>query len=274
MIVYPNAKINLGLQVLAKRVDGYHDLDTVFYPVNLQDALEVHVCEGEASYRLHLIGMPVEGSEADNLVVKAYCLLKEKYALPPVDIHLFKHIPTGAGLGGGSSDAAFMLRLLDERFELHLTEPELAAYATRLGADCPFFLKNKPMLAGGIGERLSPVSVSLKGMHIVIVKPDVSVSTREAFAGIAPHRPERTVREAIAYPVEEWKHVLLNDFEPGIFKLHPEIGALKERMYALGAIYAAMSGSGSAVYGLFKEHLEDVESHFKNLFCRQRELQY
>ena len=252
MITFPNAKINLGLNIVEKRPDGYHNLETVFYPVPLEDALEVNILhEGNEKFRLHQAGLEIEGEVENNLVVKAYKLLDEKFNLPPVDIHLFKHIPSGAGLGGGSSDAAYMLKLLNEKFNLALTDETLEEYAAKLGADCAFFIRNAPTYAEGIGNLFSPISLSLKGYQIVLVKPDIFVSTREAFSNIHPHRPKYPVREAIQRPVQEWKDTLINDFEASVFPQHPVIGEIKEELYHQGAIYASMSGSGSSVFGLF-----------------------
>lgn len=252
MLVFPNIKINLGLSITEKRPDGYHNLETVFYPVALEDALEIRTSPNtDRKFTLHQYGMEIAGNPEENLVVKAYSLLDREFHLPPVEIHLYKHIPSGAGLGGGSSDAAFMLKSLNDYFQLGLSEERLEVYAATLGADCAFFIKNKPTYAEGIGNLFSPVELSLSGYQIMIVKPDVFVSTREAFANIHPHRPEYPVKEVIRRPVAEWKDTLLNDFEASVFPCHPIIGEIKEKLYQQGAIYAAMSGSGSSVFGLF-----------------------
>lgn len=252
MLTFPNIKINLGLSITEKRPDGYHNLETVFYPVNLEDALEIRTSsQAEKKITLHQYGMEIAGNPEDNLVAKAYSLLDKEFHLPPVEIHLYKHIPSGAGLGGGSSDAAFMLKLLNEQFHLNLSEEQLEIYAATLGADCAFFIKNKPVYAEGIGNIFSPIELSLKGYQIMIVKPDVFVSTREAFANIHPHHPEYPVKEVIRRPVAEWKDTLINDFEASVFPQHPVIGEIKQELYNQGAIYASMSGSGSSVFGLF-----------------------
>ena len=253
MITFPNAKINLGLNITAKRPDGYHNLETVFYPVPIEDALEIHVLNNstDKKFALHQAGMEITGNAEDNLVVKAYLLLDKEFNLPPVDIHLYKHIPSGAGLGGGSSDAAFMLKLLNERFELKLTDEKLEEYAATLGADCAFFIKNTPTYAEGIGNIFSPLSLSLKGYQILLVKPDIFVSTREAFSLVRPHEPEYSLKEIITHPVSEWKEQIVNDFEASVFPQYPVIGEIKEELYKNGAMYAAMSGSGSSVFGLF-----------------------
>ena len=252
MITFPNLKINLGLSITEKRPDGYHNLETVFYPVALEDALEIRTNpEAQQKFTLHQHGMEIAGNPENNLVVKAYLLLDKEFHLPPVEIHLYKHIPSGAGLGGGSSDAAFMLKLLNEHYNLQLSDNQLEDYAATLGADCAFFIKNTPTYAEGIGNIFSPIELSLKGYRIMIVKPDVFVSTREAFANIRPHRPEYPVREVIRRPVAEWKDTLINDFEASVFPQYPVIGEIKEELYHQGAIYASMSGSGSSVFGLF-----------------------
>lgn len=253
MICFPNAKINLGLSVVERRPDGYHNLETVFYPVaGLEDALEIHPASDlQTDCALHLYGNAVEGSIDDNLVVKAYRLLKAHHHLPPLHIYLYKRIPSGAGLGGGSADASFMLRLLNQRFELALSLEELEHYASQLGADCPFFIRNTPTFAEGTGNLFSPIELSLKGYGIVVIKPDVFVSTREAFAHICPHRPLQSIREVLAQPVQTWRTALVNDFERSVFRQHPEIAIVKQRLYDSGAVYASMSGSGSAVFGLY-----------------------
>ena len=262
MITFPNAKINLGLNITEKRPDGYHNLETVFYPVPIEDALEIHVqnnCQLPAAngqvqkFSLHQAGLEITGNAADNLVVKAYLMLDKVFDLPPVDIHLFKHIPSGAGLGGGSADAAFMLKLLNNKFELGLPDDTLEEYAAKLGADCAFFIKNRPTYAEGIGNIFSPLPLSLKGYRIWLVKPDIFVSTRDAFAKIKPHHPEMSLKEIAQLPVEEWNGRMVNDFEESVFPQFPAIGEIKEEMYRQGAVYASMSGSGSSVYGLFKE---------------------
>lgn len=275
MIIFPNAKINLGLNIVEKRPDGYHNLETIFYPINLQDALEVTRRENnDKEYTLHISGSPLEGEPEDNLVVKAYKLLKKDYpGLLPVDIHMYKHIPAGAGLGGGSSDAACMIKLLNDKFSLGLSTERMEEYAVKLGADCAFFIRNKPVFATGIGNLFEPVELSLKGYHIILIKPDIFVSTRDAFAEIKPVRPAVSLKEIVKQPMETWKHSMKNDFEDSVFKKFPEIAAIKDELYDLGAVYAAMSGSGSSVYGIFKAPIENVEDKFCGCFCRQRALE-
>lgn len=262
MITFPGSKINLGLNIIEKRPDGYHNLETIFYPIPVEDALEITPKrDGDGKYRLHQAGIEIAGEAEDNLVVRAYRLLDELFGLPPIDIHLFKRIPSGAGLGGGSADAAFMLKMLNEQFNLGLSPDRLEEYAARLGADCAFFIRNVPTYAEGIGNLFSPVSLSLKGYQLWLVKPDIFVSTREAFAQIKPHRPEQSLRETIQLPVEAWKNHMVNDFEASVFPQFPAIGEIKEEMYRQGALYTSMSGSGSSVYGLFADDavLPDID---------------
>jgi 4-diphosphocytidyl-2-C-methyl-D-erythritol kinase len=274
MITYPNAKINLGLNIVEKRPDGYHNLETVFYPINLQDALEVNVQEGEDEFSLKVSGVPIEGEPENNLVVKAYRLLKKDYPdIPAIDIHMYKHIPTGAGLGGGSSDAAFMIKLLNEKFRLNLSIEKMEEYAAILGADCAFFIQNKPVFATGIGNIFEPIQLSLKGYYLVLVKPDIFVSTKDAFAHITPMKPTQSLKEIIRMPVETWRATMKNDFEESVFQKFPEIAAIKDKLYDLGAIYASMSGSGSSVFGIFREQVEFVDEIFSGCFCRQRALE-
>lgn len=258
MIVFPNAKINLGLRVTGRRSDGYHDLDTIFYPIPLCDALEVvpMTASQQADIQLHLVGAELEGALSDNLVVRAYRLLKGEFPnLPAVEVWLYKHIPSGAGLGGGSADATFMLRLLNTMFTLGLTDERLEALSTSLGADCPFFVRNTAVRATGTGNVFSPVTINLKGYKIVVVKPPVFVSTREAFGKIDEllndERSAVSEEAADAYGTLLSPQTLTNDFERSVFPLHPELAAIKRKLYDAGATYASMSGSGSALYGLF-----------------------
>lgn len=274
MITYPNAKINLGLNIVEKRPDGYHNLETVFYPINLQDALEVTLLEGEKEYALTLSGTPIEGDPDQNLIVKAYRLLKQDFPdMPAIDIHMYKHIPTGAGLGGGSADAAFMIKLLNEKFKLGLGIEKMEEYAASLGADCAFFIQNKPVFATGIGNIFEPIQLSLKGYYLVLVKPDIFVSTKDAFSLIQPMKPTQSLKEIARMPVETWRATMKNDFEISVFQKYPEIAAIKDKLYDMGAIYASMSGSGSSVYGIFREQVEFVDEIFNGCFCRQRALE-
>lgn len=248
MISFPNAKINLGLYIERRRPDGYHDISTVFYPVPLTDAVEIIPARHTS---LHTYGNRVDCPPEKNLVMKAYRMMAEEFSLPEAEIHLYKHIPDGAGLGGGSSDATAVIRLLNTMFSLGLDDAQLAARAAKLGADCPFFVYNRPMAARGIGNEFSPVGLNLSGMTIVIVKPDVSVPTAAAYAGVTPRMPSEPVEKTILRRPEEWRDTLANDFEASVFPVHPELADLKQSFYNAGAVYASMSGSGSAIFGLF-----------------------
>lgn len=253
MVAFANAKINIGLQVLRRRNDGYHDLETVFYPLNIHDVVEV-VEAAEVQFTLSGLDIPDDGR--DNLCLRAFRMLQEVYDLPPVHIYLHKAIPVGAGLGGGSADAAVLLTLLNQQFKLGLGEPQLIAYASRLGADCAFFIRNKPVFATGTGNVFRDVEIDLSPYHVVMVKPDVHVSTGEAYGAVTPDPTSRQLATAITLPVETWRETIVNDFEAPIFARYPEIGAIKTFLYDNGAVFAAMSGSGSAVYGLFPTRTE------------------
>ena len=258
MLTFPNAKINLGLNVVEKRPDGYHNLETVFYPVPITDALEVFPMDKDFPSAfdcdLKVTNISIDGDEQKNLVVKAYNLLKQDFpTLPRIHIHLYKGIPTQAGMGGGSSDCGFMITLLNRQFQLGLSDEQMIDYAARLGADCAFFVLNKPCYAEGIGEKLQPVALDLKGWYLAVVRPAIPVPTREAFSLIVPQYPSKNCRDIVMQPVETWRQELTNDFEKSVFALHPEIGAIKDRLYDKGAVYAAMSGSGSSLFGLFRE---------------------
>lgn len=257
MINFPIAKINLGLNVVSKRDDGYHNLETVFYPVPIKDALEVFPMEdgfpSDVRCDLKVTNLFIDGDEQKNLVVKAYNMIAQDYELPRVHVHLYKHIPTQAGMGGGSSNCAYMIRLLNEMFSLGMSDEKMIGYAARLGADCAFFIKAQPAYAEGIGEKLQPISIDLSGYKMLVVRPNIPVSTKEAFSLITPQVPKKNCLDIVRQPIETWKDELVNDFERSIFAIHPEIGRLKEMMYEQGAVYAAMSGSGSSVFGLFSD---------------------
>ena len=258
MLTFPNAKINLGLNVVEKRPDGYHNLETVFYPVPITDALELFPMDKDFPSAfdcdLKVTNISIDGDEQKNLVVKAYNLLKQDFpTLPRIHIHLYKGIPTQAGMGGGSSDCGFMITLLNRQFQLGLSDEQMIDYAARLGADCAFFVLNKPCYAEGIGEKLQPVALDLKGWYLAVVRPAIPVPTREAFSLIVPQYPSKNCRDIVMQPVETWRQELTNDFEKSVFALYPEIGAIKDRLYDKGAVYAAMSGSGSSLFGLFRE---------------------
>ncbi len=286
MITFPCAKINLGLNIVSKREDGYHNLETVFYPIPLTDALEIKRMDeefpSEVACDLKVTGNAVECDEQKNLVVKAYNLLAADYELPRIHTHLVKRIPSQAGLGGGSADAAYMIRLLDERFRLNIGNPEMERYAAKLGADCAFFITADPEDGGsasyaeGIGDVLMPVSVpndNLHGKYIVVVKRgDIAVSTKEAYAAITPKKPAKCCRDIVRQPIDTWKEELVNDFEAPIFAMHPELAEIKQKLYDLGAAYAAMSGSGSAIFGIFKHKPAHIEEQFEGMFCKVMKL--
>lgn len=256
MIIFPNCKINLGLRILRKRPDGYHDLETVFYPVALRDALEIiplGAHEHTSAFPFSLSGAELKGQPTSNLCVRAYKLLKKDFpALPRIRMHLHKQVPAGAGLGGGSADAAFTLVLLNRMFRLNLSTSQLMTYAAELGSDCPFFILNRPCLASGRGEELEEIPVNLKGYRILLVNPGIHIDTAMAFLQIIPAVPEKPVGEIIrSLPFERWKDELINDFEKAIFPRHSEIAEIKDELYRQGAVYASMSGSGSTVFGFF-----------------------
>ncbi len=274
MIRFPNAKINLGLSVVRKREDGYHDLETVFYPVPICDVLEVHPND-KGEIAIISSGIEVTDNIEDNLIVKAYRKMQQYHDLPGVDVYFKKQIPFGAGLGGGSADASFMLLMLRDLFLPEVTDEQLEGYAALIGADCAFFIKNKPVYAEGIGEVFSPISVSLKGYKLVIVKPDVHVSTRDAFGNIVAAKPEFGVKEVIEnMPIEEWADRLKNDFETTVFAKHPLLGDIKQKLYDMGAVYASMTGSGASLYGLFRSEDEIDKNSFPGCFFWQGECKY
>jgi 4-diphosphocytidyl-2-C-methyl-D-erythritol kinase len=252
MILFPNAKINIGLDIVSRRADGYHNISTLFYPIPWKDILEIVPAKGEES-TLTVTGRKVDCPAEKNLVMKAYRKLNEVVPLPPVDIFLHKVIPDGAGLGGGSADAAFTLVGLNRLFELGLTDEQLAEVAAEIGADCPFFIYNKPMLAEGIGNKFSATDLDLSSYTIAVIKPEEAVSTKEAYAGVTPEEPKTAISEAVKRDIGEWKYTVKNDFERSIFPNHPVIAEIKQHLYDIGAIYASMSGSGSSVYGIFSD---------------------
>lgn len=274
MLTKPICKINLGLNVVERRPDGYHNLETVFYPVPICDTLEVFEMDDAfpSPYNcdLKVTNITIDGDEQKNLVVRAYNLLKQDFpSLPRIHAHLYKDIPTQAGMGGGSSDCGFMITLLNEQFHLGLSNEQMIRYAARLGADCAFFILNKPCYAEGIGERLEPIDLDLSGWYLAVVRPDIPVPTKEAFSLITPQHPAKNCRDIVMQPVETWRDGLTNDFEKSVFALHPEIGDIKDRLYDLGATYAAMSGSGSSLFGLFRQTVSldefDAEGTFRTI---------
>ncbi len=277
MITFPNAKINLGLNIVEKRPDGYHNLETIFYPIALQDILEVTPRKSVATekYTLTMYDAPFDGNIDDNLVIKAYNALAADYTLPSLDFFLYKKIPTGAGLGGGSADAAYALKMINDVAGLSLGDDELEKYAAKIGADCAFFIRNKPAFATGIGNILSPADVSLAGYTLVLVKPEIHISTKDAYAQVTPAKPIVPIKDIVKRPLSEWRTLLVNDFEKSVFAKYPEVETIKEKLYAIGAEYASMSGSGSAFFGIFKETQDEakIQELFTGCFCRVIELQ-
>ncbi len=263
MIVFPNAKINIGLNITEKRIDGFHNIETIFYPINLSDILEFVELKDKTQFTN--TGLQINGTKENNLVLKAYFLLKEKYKLPELNIHLHKIIPFGAGLGGGSSDAVFMLKSLNNFFNLKLRNDELENFAQKLGSDCPFFLKNKPVFAEETGNIFTNINLDLSSYYILLVKPDIHISTKDAFSGINPKKPEISIKELIKLPFKQWKEKIKNDFEESVYKIHPEIRNIKQTLYNTGALYAQMSGSGSSVFGIFSKKPE-ITNTFNNYF--------
>lgn len=257
MIAFPNAKINIGLNVVSKREDGFHNLETIFYPVKLSDALEFVPAE---KTELSNSGFVIDGQPENNLVLKAYQIIKKDFRIPPVKFHLHKAIPFGAGLGGGSADAAFALKMLNEYFKLNLTHSQLEEYASRLGSDCPFFIRNKPVFASGTGNIFQNIDLDLTEHSIVILKPPFSVNTAQAYKGILPVKPDNGLMESIQQPIEKWKDLIFNDFEKTVFQKFPQIQELKELLYSCGALYSSMSGSGSAVFGIFRHLPTNIDN--------------
>ena len=262
MVLFPNAKINLGLNILRKRDDGYHELETIFYPIGLKDGLEF-IENKHNKIVFSSSGLPLSIGSEENIVIKVYRLLAADHPLPGLDIHLHKVIPFGAGLGGGSSDAAFLLKGLNDYFELGLTIHQLKAYTVKLGADCSFFLENKPAFASGIGEQLQIIDVSLDGYFLALVKPPFGVGTKEAYAGIKPAAIHRfSLLESIHQSPDTWQKCIVNDFEKSVFQIFPKIEEIKLKLLNLGAVYAAMSGSGSSVFGLFRSEPKLMSNDF------------
>ena len=264
MIAFPNCKINLGLNIIRKREDGFHDLETIFLPVPFTDVLEIISSD---KTELTVTGLPVNATE--NLCIKAYNLLQQKFPeLPPVKMHLHKVVPMGAGLGGGSSDASFILNMLIEKFELNVNPKKLTDIALQLGSDCHFFLINKSCYATGRGEILEPLDLDLTNYKILIINPGIHIDTKWAFSKIFPEERKKSIKEIIAQPIETWKEELQNDFEIPVFAEYPEIEKLKNDLYELGATYASLSGSGSSVFGLFKKEINIDNSNWNNYFYK------
>lgn len=264
MILFANAKINIGLQIIAKRTDGYHQMSSIFYPLPIYDIIELLAIE-EIEPTLNLRGDRVPGHMRDNLCIKAYYLLQKEYGIPTVSIDLIKQIPIGAGLGGGSADASFVLKGLNELFQLGLDYKQMQRYAAQLGADCPFFIENIPVLATGIGTDFKNTEIQLEHYFIAVIMPEFHISTAQAYSMVKPQPPDVNLEEAIRLPIQEWKYHIRNDFEEGIFDMYPILKEIKEALYLRGAIYASMSGSGAAIYGIFwqKTDLSDFEKYGK-----------
>lgn len=263
MVVFPNAKINIGLGVLNKRPDGYHAIETALYPVEWCDVLEIVISD---NISLSISGTAVDKDSKNNLVLKAYELLRGKYDLPPVNIHLHKVIPVGAGLGGGSSDAAFTIKVLNDLFDLKLTPKEMESFAHKIGSDCPFFINNIPSIATGTGTDLQPIDLKNSSKYILMVFPDKPVNTAKAYESIfLQHHAEKFALDTkITAPIEHWKSIIVNDFEAGIFEIHGELKNIKELLYESGAQFASMSGSGSCMFGIYKEETKvplDLEKY-------------
>jgi 4-diphosphocytidyl-2-C-methyl-D-erythritol kinase len=263
MELFPNAKINIGLNILRKRLDGFHDIETLFFPIGLCDKLSITPSE---TLYFSVSGIPIEGNNANNLVMRAYHLINERHGIGNVKIHLDKHIPTGAGLGGGSADAAFTLAGLNTLFQLGLCKDTLKGYAAQLGSDCAFFIDNTPSLAYGRGEILEPFPLQLGGKFLVLVKPPVEVSTREAYEGVCPKQPAFELKDLLLSDMAQWQNTVFNQFENHIFKSHPQLGKIKQQLLSMGAVYAAMSGSGSSLYAFFDAPIHEAEKLFAGNF--------
>jgi 4-diphosphocytidyl-2-C-methyl-D-erythritol kinase len=269
MLFFPNSKINIGLNVTAKRPDGYHNIETIFCPIGLTDVLEFVHSPGSPDGQINFTasGIEVDCLPGSNLCVKAYKLLHGIYTLPAIDVHLHKIVPAGAGLGGGSSDGAFMLKELNRTFNLGLDEDTLCRYASQLGSDCAFFIKNRPLWGYGRGDQFREVPDLPEDLEVVVICPGIHVSSSEAYAGVTPAIHGESLEKLISLPVETWKNQIVNDFEKSVISKYPVIGVLKSKLYEIGAAYASMSGSGSSVYGLFRKNAPEVEGYFPGMFC-------
>jgi 4-diphosphocytidyl-2-C-methyl-D-erythritol kinase len=268
MLFFPNTKINIGLNIINKRSDGYHNIETVFCPIGLSDVLEFVILPGmpDGNVDFSMTGIPVQGPGEDNLCVRAYQILNKDFSLPAISIHLHKIVPPGAGLGGGSSDAAFMLKNLNTQFGLNLSEDQLCDYASQLGSDCAFFVKNRPLFGYERGNRFREITLFSSFLEVVVINPGIHVSTAEAYSGVQPGKPTNPLEKLINLPINDWKDLIINDFEANIVSKHPVIGDIKNKLYKAGAVYASMSGSGSSVYGLFNEKTPALEDQFPEFF--------
>ena len=262
MIAFPNAKINLGLNILSRRSDGYHNIESCFYPIPWRDSLEI-IPSDQLSLKSY--GLKISGNSRHNICLRAYHLIRSDFDIPPVDIHLVKNIPMGGGLGGGSADGTELIKLLNQQFELDLSVKQLESYALQLGCDCPFFVENQPKLVQGRGELSEPLEPYLTGYFLVLINPEIHISTKEAYSKVQSKAQEVGIKEILRKPIAEWKKNLVNDFEKSIFYDYPKIDALKEILYKKRALYASMTGSGSTVYGIFKEEPDPDLGHIFQL---------
>ncbi|MBS1642814.1 MAG: 4-(cytidine 5'-diphospho)-2-C-methyl-D-erythritol kinase [Bacteroidetes bacterium] len=270
MIVFPNCKINLGLNIIRKREDGFHDLETFFYPLNICDAVEIIQTNDSNNISYTSTGLAIAGNEQNNLCIKAYQLFKKDFPLlPSIKMHLHKNIPMGAGLGGGSADGAFVLKLLNQKFNLQLSQQQLINYALQLGSDCPFFIINKPCFATSRGEKMNEININLSAYKFLLVNPQIHISTSWAFANIQPTIPSKSIQQIITQPIHTWKNELVNDFEKPVFQQHTSIHSIKNEMYKMGALYAAMSGSGSTIFGIFEKEKKLSYSFPENYFVQE-----
>lgn len=263
MIIFPNSKVNIGLNITEKRPDGFHNIESIFYPIQLCDSLEIIESERETKFTSSGISIPGNGN--DNLCIKAYNLIKQDYEIPEVKIHLHKQIPIGAGLGGGSADASCTLKLINDIFELNISNENLKNYARKLGSDCAFFIDNNPAFAYNKGDEFEKTSIDLSGYFFLLINPGIHVSTADAYSGVTTKMPENNLNKLIDKPIESWKNLIKNDFEDSVFKIHPKINEIKNDLYNSGATYASMSGSGSSLFGIFKDKPKDI-SRFDNYF--------
>ncbi len=263
MVTFPNAKINIGLNITAKIEDGFHAIETIFFPIGLMDILEYIPSNNKNN--LSISGIELESNTNDNLVMRAYQELSKEYPLPALQMHIHKKIPFGAGLGGGSANAAFMLKSLNESFQLNIEHEKLERIAGKLGSDCPFFLKNRPVYAYDRGDKMDEMNIDLKGYHLLLVVPNISISTPWAYSNCKPARPSADLRKLIKQPISSWQNNIKNDFEPIVFKNYPEIALIKSKLLEMGALFASLSGSGAAVYGIFKKE-PDYKNRFPNAF--------
>lgn len=257
MILFPNAKINIGLQITEKRSDGFHNLESCFYPVPLYDLMEI-IPARQTTFSTEGIAIP--GDSDTNLCLRAYELLRRDFQLPPIQIYLYKMIPIGAGLGGGSADAAFALRLLNDQFNLALSTEQLEMYARQLGSDCAFFIQNRPRYCTGKGDQFESIEMSLSGYTLVLIYPNLAISTAEAYANVRPHKPAKSLRTLLEEPVSNWHKTIENDFENSLFPMYPILKIVKQELYQAGALYASMSGSGSTIYGIFERAVQLPDS--------------